>query len=99
MLAESLLYQIHYKFDTMQYGNNRMQRLAFDSLVQVSGGKCQEIFEMQAPLVHLNIFLGYLTLIEQGTFDATQFLQALNDDGLDPSQLTLKMTLYCGLTD
>ncbi|MCS5711280.1 hypothetical protein [Candidatus Berkiella aquae] len=76
-----------------------MQQLSLDSLVQVSGGKCQEIFEMQAPLVHLNIFLNYLTSIEQGTFDASQFLQALIDDGLDPNQLSLKMTLYCGLTD
>lgn len=72
-----------------------MKVLSSSALVQVSGGKCIEMYNADIPLNYLPIVAEHLKLLNKHKFDAAAFLQTLTDAGLDPTQVTLNVSVYC----
>jgi len=73
----------------------QMKTLELQQIQQVSGGKCQEIFELQIPLAYVDIVIEHIAKIQRKQFDPAAFLQDLTDRGLDPNLVMLDVTLAC----
>ena len=72
-----------------------MKTLTENQLNQIAGGVCVETYEAIIPLNYLPLVAQHLKLLNQHRFNANEMLQALNDAGLDTSQVTVKVGIEC----
>ena len=72
-----------------------MKDLTHADLVQISGGKCFELYNADVPLTYLPIVAAHIKLINKHQFDPNALLQDLQAAGLDPSQVILNVSVYC----